>query len=189
MLDRLYAMKRRKQSQRNQDDIETIIEAITPFLKSVIKRHEDRNRGISSDLDGLNPVHEAVKFLSSISKIQGGYGQFETDLSFLDGEYNDINHAVEFLGDEDELKLMEFAKMMQRNRKDRRHVKNILEASKPLRDLLQKYSDLQKEAQKVLNETRKIVESQNNRTYTPRELTTLAGAFKEANERKKANAS
>lgn len=184
-LERLAALQSRRQSQKNKADIDFIAEQISPFLQKTVKRHEDRQLGYVTDLDGLNPVREAEKLSSSVAQISARYHQLEDQLEYLNREYLDITHAIELLADDDSEKLLEYAEMMKRNRKDRRLVKDIIAAAGPFHEFLQKYPNLAGVTQKVLHDARKIVEMQKTRTYTPRETTVLAAAFEKAGISKK----
>lgn len=182
ILDRLTSMKKRRQGDRNKEDIEFILNELSNMLRKFVERDKKRDLGFKYDDGTFNPVEDIGKLYGIMATSKSKYQQLEYDLDFLNRQYNDLTHALELLN-EDDVSMLEMAKQLKQNRVHRREVKKLLELGKPMQDLLNNYPNFMKDASHINQTVKKIQQTQLDRSYCPREATALEEAFAKAREK------
>ncbi|PAD73688.1 hypothetical protein [Paenibacillus campinasensis] len=123
--------------------------------------------------DAAQQLHEILK------AVRDNYDQNLEEIAYCDGEYLDLNHALEFF-ELDQIERLELAKQLQDNRRRRRRAKDENERLQPLYDLVTQKQELVSEVSKGRRMVQNIIRSQATRRYTPRVRIDLQPLFEEA---------
>jgi hypothetical protein len=142
-------------------------------------RRKERGDNMS---ENINPLQITADLISANQTVHEAMMQIDADQLYVDGEYNDLTHALEFIsfGGVEGYKL---AKQLQQNRKRRRNAKNLKEQLQSLHDLMGKHQSFFRDLKKVHAEIEQTIGIQLKRTYKPRTRTDLQEAFAKAKER------
>jgi hypothetical protein len=127
-------------------------------------------------LDAQSTVSALVNMLKDVKHT---YENNQQDITYLDNEYNDLNHAIELLN-LNASQGFKMYKQLKKNRTDRRIAKDTNQQLKPLYDFLQNHSKLIKELNQIQNEVQKIKKQQKNRDYRLRVRSDMQEAFDKA---------
>lgn len=132
------------------------------------------------DLDGQRAASQLISILKNVKST---YEQNIKEITYLEREYLDINHAIElFKFNAYEGYLL--SKQLQDNRIKRRKAKDQNQQLEPLYDLITKNKNLIRDLNKTQGEIHKIKMAHQQRNYKVRARTDLQEAFNKANERK-----
>lgn len=101
------------------------------------------------------------------------------DIKALDGARQDLLHTAEY---SEELGLTNDDKLENWNKleaisKERRDAKNFVEATKPIKMLIAKYPNIQKDMKSAMSQVRDVEGKQESRCYTPKTLNSMEEAF------------
>ena len=131
-----------------------------------------------------NPTQRVAQTHTNLATITGLCDEASKEVNFLDKETQDILHAIEFTDmTEDEMK--EATTNLKRIRQERCKAKDFILVTQPLAKFAKENDVMIKQLAKIVNETQSNITKLSNRTYTPRTMSSLEDAFKEAEEKQK----
>ncbi|MEY9097022.1 hypothetical protein [Paenibacillus sp. RC84] len=127
----------------------------------------------------MKPREIANQLINLLKDVKGIYEQNENDDKYLNNEYTDLTHALEFL-ELDEENGPELLKQLQSNRRMRRMAKETNELLQPLYELATNPKGPFAELDRVLKKIQEVERFQSNRKYTARARTDMQEAFNRA---------
>ena len=167
-----------------QPKVNRIIDVLTPIFKNEKEKEFRRERKLKWSWGDYNPAQKVAQTHTNLAKINGLCDEASREVNFLDKETQDILHAIEFTDmTEDEMK--EATTNLKRIRQERRKAKDFILVTQPLAKFAKENDAMIKQLAKIVNETQSNITKLSNRTYTPRTMSSLEDAFKEAEEKQK----
>ncbi len=127
----------------------------------------------------MRPHEIATQILNLLKDVKGIYEQNENDDKYLNNEYTDLTHALEFI-ELDEESGPELLKQLQSNRRMRRTAKDTNEQLQPLYELAINPKGPFAELDKVIKKIQEAERLQASRKYTARARTDMQEAFDRA---------
>lgn len=127
------------------------------------------------EITAKEAAHQLHEILKSIKE---NYEQNLDEIAYCDGEYIDLNHALEFL-DMDDITGLNLTQQLQENRRRRRKAKDENERLQPLYDLVTKNNSLVSEISKGRRRVQEIIKTQAVRRYTARVRRDIQPVFDE----------
>ncbi|WP_460271617.1 hypothetical protein [Bacillus sp. NEAU-Y102] len=166
-------------AQLTEDERKKLQEVIDMF-DAGIKKNEDKDAAFAMGLkltnaagtSGFQKLFDACRTL--FGSVPKQYESALADLEATQGLQEDILHALELLKDVDFDKA---GKDLNIIRQHRRHAKDYMEITEPIWKLSQRYPGILNEIAQIQGHVKKVKEKHEARTYTPRELSSLAIAF------------
>jgi hypothetical protein len=155
-------------SKSNKEKVRNILsllsETVSNAEKKLIKKKYENMKFSHLEYNPLTQVSRAVASLSVLTSI---YLEAQNNVSLCDKETQDILHALEFseLSDEAQLTL---SMELQGIRRLRRSLKNFIELTEPLKDLVSKNQSFVTNLCKVQGTVQMIKKEIEKRSYHPR---------------------
>ena len=169
------------QTARLNEDERKKLQEVMDMFDTGIKKHDDKDKAYAMGLKLTNAAGTSgfPKLFDACRTIFGSipkqYESAKEDLVTTQGLQEDILHSLELLKDVDFEQAGEDLTVIRRHR---RHAKDYMEITKPIWELAQKYPGILNEVAQIQGHVKKVQNMHAARTYTPRELTALATAFK-----------
>ncbi|MBX9158605.1 hypothetical protein [Bacillus cereus] len=169
------------QSEQLTEDGRKNVQEVIDLFDKVVKRKEDKDRvfamGVKltneSGVSGLPRLFSACQSL--FGSVPKQYELAVEDLETTQRLQEDILHSLELDKDVD---FEQAGKDLNAIRQHRRHAKDYIELTKPIWELAKKHEGILNELAQVQGHVRQVKEKHAARVYTPRELSSLAVAFK-----------
>ena len=177
--------------------LKTSSDRLNELLLPVLQRWREHETKVSGDLTreekntryleyGARPAVLSLNITSDLNSIYRRVKQAYEDVGRYNLETSDLLHLLE-LTEMTEEELLQTTRKLQDIQKKRRIAKDYQQMMVPMVELLDKHKPFLKELGKVNIEIKKIEDTLNNRTYTPRALTDIETAFREAEAKKQNN--
>lgn len=165
-------------------NIAVIEEAMMPIIENEKMKQLKRNKNINFAYANFEPHREISKAIAALSNGAAYHKTATEEVRRRNLETTDIMHAIELTDPTDE-QLLEFGRELKEITKYRRIAKNFIELSEPIIGFIEKHPAAFEDLKKVQSEIQKTENVIKNRTYTPREKTSMEVAFESLNEKMK----
>lgn len=154
------------------------------IMKDFFDRNDEQQkrekRNIKYSRKNFNAIRELTLLNSTFGALETLRRESYDEVGICDRTQNDLLHAIEFLTPNEEEKLLGLSKDLKEIREMRRSAKDFNEITQPLASFVARNKRFVTELKQVFKETREVQDRLDQRTYTPRELTTMEQAFAEA---------
>lgn len=164
-----------------------IKEVFQPIFDNEKDKEFKRARNLKWSWAKFSPLSNCQITLSTLNGVNGFYQEAKNEVVAYERETQDILHAIE-LTDLSDSELMELMNRLREIRRYRRKAKDFIIVIEPLLHFSEQNKRMIKELGKVHKEIQSNITKLENRIYTPREITTLEEAFKQAGVTKKTDA-
>lgn len=145
-----------------------------------VQRDELREEGLQLGYGKTKSIiREMTSAMSVFCRYPKEHNVALDDIKSLEGAIQDLTHTAEYstqLGLTDEEKLEKWNKL-EAVTNERRDAKKFVEATKPIKALITKYPNIQKDMKTAMAQIREVDSVQESRCYTPKTLTSMADAF------------
>jgi len=169
----LHAISHYKLSKKQ---VERVIEIFTPLFDNERDKEERDKYHLSTAYKNFHPKKEVSKTINALSSSKTMFTLATEDLKRLNGEEQDILHALE-LTDLSLEELTDLTAELKNIRILRRVTKNFLEIAQPLHEFATHNEKLLRELQSVAGKIQRAMDNVKNRKYSVREKTALQEAF------------